>query len=147
MKLAHDTLLLVLDGAQMLLLRNEGDTVHPDLAVIKNCKAGEPANRAALSDAPGVGFVSAGFGRDSYGKADPHQEDEDRFVAEAAEALEQAISGQEGGLIVVAPPTALGVLRKHYSPTVKKRVIAEIAKNFTNHTVDQIARQIMAHDV
>ena len=144
MKLAHGTILFVVDGEKMLILRNDGDTIHPDLAVIDSRKIENPSNRTLLSDAPGVGFASAGFGKDTYDKADPHQTNEDRFVAESTKALTRAISEQEGDLIVVAPPTALGVLRKHYNLAVKKRVIAEVAKDFTNHPVDQIARIIMA---
>lgn len=36
MKLAHGTILLIVDGAQMMLLRNDGDTIDPDLAVLEN---------------------------------------------------------------------------------------------------------------
>ena len=86
-----------------------------------------------------------GEGRDTYEKADPHQENEDRFVAEAADLLTKVVEVERGGVIVVAPPAALGVLRKHYDPALKKRLIGEIAKEFTNHPVDEIARLTMAY--
>ncbi|WP_114520880.1 host attachment family protein [Altererythrobacter sp. ZODW24] len=145
MKLARGTMLLIVDGSQMLLLRNDGDTVVPDLAVIAQRKVASSKNREILSDAPGIGFASGGHGRDTYDKADPHQENEDRFVADAAKALAQAAAENKGSLIVVAPPTALGVLRRHYDQTVKQRLIAEISKDFTNHPVDEVARLIMSH--
>ncbi len=144
MKLARDTIVLVLDGSQFMLLRNEGDTIKPELAVIENHKTDSLSNRDLLADAPGVGFSRMGHGRDTYDKADPHQESEDRFAAEAAEVLARAMAAERGDLIVAASARALGVLRKHYDPAVKKRLIAEIAKDLTNHPVDEITKVIMA---
>ena len=145
MKIAHGTNLLVVDGTQMLILRNDGDTRNPDLVVLHNQAIANPSNRDLLADAPGVGFASGGFGRDTKDKADPHQENEDRFVADAAAAFVQMPEAQNGSVIVIAPPRALGVLRKHFNPAVKSRVIAEIAKDLTNHPVEEIARLIMQH--
>lgn len=145
MKLAQGTILLVVDGAQMMLLRNDGDTIDPDLAVLENREVENPNNRDLLTDAPSIGYARAGYGRDTHDNADPHQENEDRFVAQAADSLTKTISGQRGDVIVIAPPSALGVLRKNYNTEVKMRLIAEIPKDYTNHPVAEIARLVMAH--
>ena len=145
MKLAHGTILLVVDGSQMMVLRNQGDTVAPDLVVVKHNAIETPKNSDIQADAPGVGFPRMGQGRDTYDKADPRRLNEDHFVAQAASALARLAKTHKGDLIVVAPPPALGVLRRHYDPSVKQRMIAEIPKDFSNHPVQEIARLIMAY--
>lgn len=145
MKMKNGTILMVADGSRMLLLRNEGDTVYPDLKVIEHRAFENPSNREILSDAPGVGFSSVTSGRDTYDKADPHQENEDRFAANAATVLASAVDKMDGDLIVVAPPDTLGVMRRHYSRTVKSRLLGEIAKDLTKHPVPEIARLVAAH--
>ncbi len=143
MQLKHGTTLLVADGSQMLVLRNTGDTVSPELSVIQHRAVDSLANREILSDAPGVSFSSMGHGHDTHGQNDAHQQMEDRFIAEAVGALAQTAAGTDDDLIIVAPPTALGVLRSQIGPALQKRVIAEIAKDLTNHPVDEIARLLM----
>lgn len=145
MKLKNGTIAMVVDGSRMLLLRNDGDAVTPDLKVIEHRAFDNPANRDLLSDAPGVGSIGMGPGHSTYGEADPHQQNEDRFAADAAKALAEAAANSEGDLIVVAPPETLGVLRRHYDRTVKARLLAEIAKDLTKHPVPEITRLIAAH--
>lgn len=144
MKLKAGTIVLVADGARFLLLRNEGDAIKPALKVIEQRTFENPANRQILADAPGVGGSAAAFGRDTFDKADPHQENENRFAADAARALGSAVEQSDGDLIVAAPPATLGVLRRHYDRAVKARLKAEIDKDFTKHTVEEITRLILA---
>ena len=146
MKIARGTLLLVVDGSQMMVLRNDGDTVEPDLTVIEERHAESEKNSEIMADAPGLAFSSTGFGRDTKSRADPHQEAEDRFVAEAAEAFAGHAADQKGDLIIAAPPAALGVIRRKYNAAVKDRLTGEIAKDFANHPVDEIARLVMAYE-
>ncbi len=145
MKLANGTIVMVADGSRMLLLRNEGDAKYPDLKVIEHRAFENPSNRELLLDAPGVTFSSMGPGRSTYDEGDPHQENKDRFAAEAAKALGEAAKHNDGELIVVAPPDTLGVLRRHYDRTVKSRLLAEIDKDLTKHPVPEITRLLVAY--
>jgi protein required for attachment to host cells len=45
-------------------------------------------------------------------------------------------------LIVVAPPAALGEMRKHYHKEVQSRLVGEIAKDLANHPVPEIEKII-----
>lgn len=146
MKLKTGTLVMVADGSRFLLLRNDGDAINPELRVIEHRAIENPANREILADAPGVGFSAASPGRDTYDRADPHQQNEDRFAADAANALAAAAAGTDGGLIVAAPPDTLGVMRRHYDRTIKGRLLAEIDKELTKHPVEEISRLIEAHE-
>lgn len=145
MKLANSTILMVADGTRMLLLRNQGDDLYPDLRVIEHRSFENPVNRDILSDAPGVGHASLNPGKNTYDEGDPHQENEDRFAADAARSLSLAAKQHGGDLVVVAPPHTLGVMRRHYDRTVKERLLGEIDKDLTKHSVKDITRLIAAH--
>jgi protein required for attachment to host cells len=69
--------------------------------------------------------------------------EETRFAEDAADMLKQrALANEFENLLIVAPPSTLGDLRKHYHKEVEKRLVGEIAKDLTNHPVDQIEKII-----
>lgn len=139
MHIPHDAFVVVADGRKMLLLRNEGDEQHPNLVVERKREQDNPPNREQATDGPGTSFSSVGSGRSSYEETDFHQMEEDRFAAETADLLKQrALSNDFESLIIIAPPKALGELRKHYHKEVESRLTAEIDKDLTGHTVLQI---------
>ena len=145
MRIPHDGLVVVADGRKMLFFRNEGDARYPHLEVIHGEEAVNPPDREQKSDAPGIGFSSAGHGRSAYAEADFHAMEESRFANETAELLKRrALAGEYESLIVVAPPRTLGELRKHYHKEVQIRLKGELAKDLTGHPVDQIERLIVA---
>lgn len=143
MKLAYGTIVLVVDGSRMILMRNLGDEVYPDLRVIDHRHFENPPNRDLLSDAPGLDF-SAGYpGRSTMEQSNAHENNEERFVQQAALALGEAVRDTKNDVVVVAPPKALAVLRRHYDRTVKQSLIAELDKDFTKHPVAEITRLII----
>jgi protein required for attachment to host cells len=71
---------------------------------------------------------------------DIHQLREDRFAIEAAEALAETVAGHEADIIVVAPPATLHVLRDHYTPAIRKRLIAEVDKDLVKHPAAEIVQ-------
>ena len=144
MKIASGTIVLVADGAKMLLLRNNGEAFHPEFDVIAHRTIDNPPNREQMSDAPGLSFSSAGTGRSAYQESDPHQAREDGFAAGAAVALAEAVGKSEGNVIVVAPPDTLSVLRRHYDRVTRDRLITEIDKDLTGHPIPEITRLLMA---
>lgn len=144
MILHHNLVVLVADGSRMLLLRNHGDDAIPDFRLIEHRQLDNPPNRELLSDAPGLGFSVGYPGRDAFAKSDPHQANEDHFLAQAAEAL-SAIADSAAGLAVVAPPHALGELRRHYDARTRKALVAEIDRDLVKHPVDEITRLLSAH--
>ena len=89
MRIAYGTILLVTDGSRMLVMRNEGDALYPELSAIAHREIDNPPNREQPTDAPGVSFSSMDGTRSSAQQADIHQLRDDRFAIEAAEALAQ----------------------------------------------------------
>ncbi len=144
MQIPHQALVAVVDGRKMLFLRNEGDAVHPHLVVERKREQDNPAGNEQGTDRPGRSFSSMGPDRSAYDDTDWHQLAEDRFAAETAELLKaRALRQDYETLIIVAPPTTLGELRRHYHKEVEARLAGEVAKTLTDHPVDQIEALLM----
>lgn len=152
MQIPHDGYVLVADGQKMLFFRNEGDEAFPNLEVVsaaeqKNPKtadqgADEPGRSAAGVAARGQG-ISVKAGRSAFSQTDFHTLEEQRFAADAADMLKKrALANEFESLLIVAPSSTLGELRKHYHKEVERRLVGEIAKDLTNHPVDQIEKII-----
>ncbi|MBN8811325.1 MULTISPECIES: host attachment family protein [Sphingomonas] len=144
MRVPRDAIVLVADGRKLLMLRNEGDALRPNLQLERKEEQENPANGEQASDAPGRSFQSVGARRSAYEETDFHQLEEDRFAADAAALLKaRALRNEFESLIIVAPPRTLGALRKHYHKEVSDRLTAEIAKDLTRHTVPQIEEALI----
>lgn len=150
MELPHDSYVLVADGRKMLFFRNEGDAAYPNLQVVTAAEQKNPKTSEQGADEPGRTFSSSGTmgyrtgGRSAYSDTDFHTLEETRFAEDAAAMLkDRALAGEFERLLIVAPPSTLGDLRKHYHKEVEKRLIGEIPKDLTNHPVDQIERVIV----
>ena len=144
MQIPRDAMVMVADGRKMLLFRNEGDEQHPKLEIVTHDEKIIPATSELGTDAPGRQQQAGGRGGVSgYEQTDFHQQEEDRFATDAADMLRKRALGNEfSKLIIVAPPKALGELRKHYHKEVAARLIGEIAKDFTNRPTDEIEKLI-----
>ncbi|HEX2795342.1 MAG TPA: host attachment protein [Croceicoccus sp.] len=139
MILRTGTVILVTDGARMLLLRNVGSATHPNLKVLDHRQCDSLPNREIAADAPGISVSSVGAKRHSYDEGDPHGDQEARFVTAAAEALDAAIGNDAAPVVVAAAPSALRVLRRAYSPRVRKALAVELDRDFTHLSVEDIA--------
>jgi protein required for attachment to host cells len=147
MLLKPNAMVMVADGRKMLLLRNEGDAVHPDLRVEQAEEAVNPADRDQKTDAPGRASSGVGSRQDTMDEADFHQQGKDRFAADAAAMLKQrALANDFESLIVIAPPATLGELRRHYHVEVSNRLTAELAKDLTGHPIPEIEAALLAID-
>ncbi|MEJ7926459.1 host attachment family protein [Sphingobium sp. AN641] len=145
MQIDHDALVLVADGRKLLLFRNRGDRAFPQLEADVVRVQDNPPNRDQASDAPGRSFSSTGSHRSAMEQTNFHDLEEQRFAAEAAAMLnKRALANEYEKLIVIAPPTALGEIRKHYHKEVSARLVGEIAKDLSNHPVPEIEKIIAA---
>jgi len=145
MHLPHNAAVLVADGRKILLLRNEGDDTYPNLVVEHAEEQANPKDSDQKTDAPGLSFSSVGSGRSTMDEVDFHQQEEDRFAADAADLLKRrAMANDFESLIVIAPPHTLGELRKHYHDSVSARISGEINKDLTGHPTADIESAIRA---
>lgn len=139
MPLPHNALVLVADGRKMLFFRNQGDEEHIDLRTEAHDRREDRKDSEIKTDAPGGIHQSAGYGRSTYEEADFHQQEEDRWIKDAAEELnERALRNDFDALAIVAPPKALGVLRKCLHKEVEKRLICTVNKEMSGRPVPDI---------
>ena len=145
MIIRHNALVLVADGQRYLFFRNEGNFRSATLTLEgSHDQSRIPRTQEQGSDQPGRSFSSGSGARSAMEQTDFHQQDKDQLAAEAAEQLrERALSGDFEELIVVAPPRTLAELRRNYDRAVASRVVAEIDKDLTRHTVPQITEILM----
>lgn len=142
MQIDHDAMVLVADGRKLLFFRNKGDRAFPQLEAEEVKVQDNPAHLAQASDKAGRAS-STGTVSGTMGENDFHELEEQRFAAEAADLLKRRALAQDyEALIIVAPPSALGEMRKHYHKEVHDRLVGEIAKDLANHPVSEIERII-----
>lgn len=145
MQIDHDALIVVADGRKMLSFRNEGDADYPNLKVEQCEVIDNPPTREQGTSRAGQASSPVGGRQSSMEPTDFHQIEEDRFAADTASMLQRrALANEFDKLIVVAPPTMLGELRKHYHKQVKERLVGELAKDLASHPVPEIERILAA---
>ena len=142
MRIAHNTRIMLIDGAHMSLFRNRGQDFSLDLECIEH--RDRPAARTSDmgTDQPGRSFQTAGNGRSAHEGTDFHQQAEDRFSIEAATLFGAELTGDVCG-ILVASPHVLGVMRKHLP---REKLIAEINKDFAQRSVKDITDMLVSHE-
>jgi len=142
----HDALIFVGDGRKALFLRNDGDEKFPNLKAEQVFADENPPTHEQGADKPGSAFARAGaHRRSSVDQTDWHHLEEHRFVGRVAAALESVISSRTvPALVIAAPPRTLADLRRAFHADVKKRVLAEVGKDLTNHPVGEIAKHLLA---
>lgn len=143
MQIEHDAVVLVADGRKMLFFRNKGDAEFPQLEAETVKVQDNRADRDQASDAAGRSSSPLGGRQSSMEQTNFHDLEEARFAAQAADILKhRAFANDYEKLIIVAPPTALGEMRKHYHKEVQSRLVGEIAKDLANHPVLEIEKII-----
>lgn len=145
MKMPNGTFVVVADGRKMLFFRNEGDEDYPQLELDNKRQQDNPPNRELKANEAGRSFSSGSHARSKMEDTDFHQLEEDRFAAETADLLyKRAHSNDFEKLLIIAPPRTLGELRKHYHKEVADRLIGEIDKDLTGHTIVEIEKIVQA---
>ena len=146
MPLANLALVLVTDGRKTLFFRNHGDVNQIDLRTEAHDERVDASDGEMKTDAAGSTHQSGGYGRSSYEETDFHQLEEDRWAKHAAEDVnKRALANDFEALAIIAPPKTLGELRKKLHKEAARRVVCEIAKEMTGHTIADIEKLIVAH--
>ena len=146
MPLPHNALVLVADGTKHLFLRNHGDENQIDLRTEAHDEREDRKDREIKTDAPGTMKQSFGFGHSTYEEPDFHQQEEDRWIKEAAEELKARVLRNDfDSLAIVAPPKALGVLRKALHKEVEKRIICTVNKEMSGRPIPDIEALLNGH--
>src|SRR3954447_17371607 len=152
MPLPNNALVLVADGRKMLFFRNHGDENQIDLRTEAHDQREDRYNREIRTDAQGssahsAGAAGSGIGaqggghvsRQTMEETDFHQQEEDRWIKEAADELKKRVLRNDfEALAIVAPPKALGALRKDLHKEVEKRIVCTINKELSGRPLPDI---------
>ena len=102
-----------------------------------------PATRDQGSDKPGRSFASKGGVRSAVEDVDWHELEEERFARAMADRINQAAeSGELNAIAIIAPPKALGEIRKELSVKAQSKVVGELAKDLTRHPLKDIEKAL-----
>jgi protein required for attachment to host cells len=145
LKIDNGAWVVVCDGAKALVLENAGNRMTPRLTTKEVYEQPEPRTSELGTDKPGRAISSVGSARSAVEQTDWHDQAEQKFLAKLAARLDKAIqAGETRALIVVAPPRAIGVLRREFSQHVRQALKAEVEKDYVKLPVDQIVRHLVA---
>lgn len=89
--------------------------------------------RDIMSDRPGRSFASVGARRSAMEyHSDPVQEQEGWFAATLLAELERRHAGHEfESLAIIAEPRMLSAIRQKLSPSLRRTIVGEVAKDLT----------------
>ena len=139
----HDTWVFIGDGQKALFLRNDGDATTLNLKAERVFAEDNPPAHEQGADHPGRAVKSGGR-RSSMEMTDYHELEKHHFAQRSAAAMEKIVRDRNvKALIIVAPPRTLADLRDAFHPDVKSRIVAEINKDLTKHTVADIERHLV----
>lgn len=125
--LSHNALVVVADGHQAVLFRN---TAKQGIELEEK----ERLSPKHLQD-------------ESQGKQPeetaPKDEDEATFAKQLAERLNRMVlQNKVDELAIIADPTTLGTMRKHYHKLLEKALVKELAKTLTTASGEDIAKAL-----
>ena len=113
MKLEKGMWVAVVDGARGLVYVNQGTAMDPELALVRKTEQDNPKSADQGRDRPVRSHTGPSGQHGTFAPNDLHQKAEDRFVADFADALEaDAAAHAFKKIVLVAPPVAMGALRK-----------------------------------
>lgn len=135
--------IVVADGKRALILHNTGDEKFANLQTVRVVEQENPPTGQQGTDRPGRYADTAEGHRSAFENTDWHALEEERFLKQLASHLKECVQkGECQKLVLVAPPAALGVLRKALDNQVTRNVLAEVPKDFTNRPVYDIERAL-----
>jgi protein required for attachment to host cells len=140
---------VVSDGRKALILENAGDETFPNLKTREVHEHEDAPNRMLNSDKPGRAYAAAGSTiRSSVEQTDRHEEEEHGFVAGVMHRVHEFVStGATSGVVIVAPPRVLGLIRKISTPAVKAAIRAEVGHDLTHLPVHEIEKRLVESSV
>jgi protein required for attachment to host cells len=143
MKLATDMWIAVMDGAKGLFLVNDGTAIEPRLTVVRSIGIDNPATHEQGRGKPPRAFDSSGTHRSAMEAPDLHQKAEDNFLAGLMADLEtEASAGKFEKIVLVAPPIALGTVRKKIGAALKSKIVKEISADYVKLPIAEIAKAV-----
>ena len=134
---------IVCDGAKALVFENTGPLNAPALKLKESHEQNNPDTHEQGTDAPGRAVQGIDGRRSAVEQTDWHDRAETEFLVHLTRRLDGAVTGGEAkSMVVVAPPRALGIIRRAYPNTLRAAVRAEVAKDLVKLPVPEIEKHL-----
>ncbi len=144
-KISPSDWVVVCDGRKWLILENKGDAELVNLVVRERKEDENPATHEQGTERPGRSHQSVGNSRSAVGQTDWHDQGEADFLKALADKLDTAAqAGEIPGIVLVASPRAMGMIRPHLSGAVSGLIHSEIDKDYVMLPIDQIEKHLGA---
>lgn len=132
------TWIVIADGARARVMQNDGPGKGVHAVQSMMFEGDHSSSSEIMADKPGRAFDSVGNARHAMeASADAHDGLKTQFVKQVASALEDRLDAYNR-LILVAPPQALGLLRKALPAAVSGKVTGELGKDLTQLPNDEL---------
>lgn len=144
-RIHHRSWILVCDGSKALLFRNEGDALALNLKLAEVAFEPHPPTRELGTERPGRVHESLGSSRSAVQAPDWHEQAEVDFLRGVARTIDEVVRAKHiKQLVLVAPPKALGELRRHLTAATNAVLSAEIDKDLARLSTKEIERHLTA---
>jgi protein required for attachment to host cells len=142
-KVEHGDWVVVCDGKKALVLENAGDEKFLNLKTREVREQPDLSTHEQGTDAPGRAISSDGR-RSAVAQTDWHDQSEQKFLHTLVDHLETELhAGKTKAVVMVAPPRALGMLRKVYTSSLRGVLRAEIEKDLVKMPLDEIEKHLV----
>lgn len=148
-RIPHDHAILVCSSHKALILVNRGAVAQPDLKVERHFEVDMDDADMTPADRPGRRFDGGAAAMTTGQKSAMEAPDPARKVAEgfADEIVDYLVHRQEtdpfGGILLVAPPTFLGLLRARMDDGLAAVIVGEVSKDLADMPVPRIRDVLM----
>jgi protein required for attachment to host cells len=141
--IAADDWVVVCDGRKWLILQNKGDADRINLVIREERTGDNPPTRDQGTDRPGRAHASLGGARSAVGQTDWHDQAERDFLTALAHHLDKAVqAGAVRGIVLVASPRALGMIRPQLSAAVARLLRGAVDKDYAGMPVAEIEKRL-----
>ncbi|MDC0718131.1 host attachment protein [Nannocystis bainbridge] len=144
MKPHTPTWIVLMDGSRSRILVQEAPGAALTRPFGDGFTSGRELNHEVGEDRPGRSRGSAGAARHTFEpRSNPHDKAEVEFSGQIAAFVDRGVGDRRvQRVILVAPPRALGDLRRALSPRAYARVHVEIGHDWLDLTDDEVVRRL-----
>jgi len=136
--------IVVADGGRANVYKNVGEIGEVKLALVRSTNQHTEHTHELGRDRPGRMNDNSGYSKSALESTNIHEVAEDRFLKAVIEHLAQDVqAGDCKEVVLIAPPQALGDLRKHLPANVAKVVVGEIVKDYTHMAINELQKTLM----
>lgn len=144
MIISRQAWIVVADGGRANIYKNVGEIGEVKLTLVRSTNQHTEHTHDLGRDQPGRLSGNSGHAKSALESTDLHQVAEDKFLKAVVEHLAQDVQdGQCKEIVLIAPPHALGEMRKHLPANVAKLVVSEMSKDYTHMAINELQKTLV----